>query len=348
MQRKTIILLALVVLIVAVGFILLLQPGSETAPETVQSNEMSTTPYSGDNEPISATPSDPEETDFAADLKRKIREKLITKEEAFEQLFRNPLAFHGRVLDLEDNPIEGATVTIGVVNNLEGGTDHETTTDAEGNFSISNIFGIGLHVRVAKDGYYKLDTTEEHEGSNRNFDRSPLTQRDDSNEGTRSNPAIFRLKKMGETEPLIYITDNVKLLPTNRSLSLKSIDSNAPPIQISFWREQVERGPGELRYDWTFSFEVPGGELAQRECKFGFTAPEEGYQSGYEIQMEQSVGDNWQKNVRDELFIKFNDGTYGLIKFKVAAGSQMFRYQYYYNPSGSQNLEYDPTKRINP
>jgi hypothetical protein len=59
------------------------------------------------------------------------------------------------------------------------------------------------------------------------------------------------------------------------------------------------------------------------------------------------TAEKWQPQVQREYFVKLNDGRFARIQLKmIAQGNHFFRLESYLNPSGSRNLEFDPSNVV--
>jgi hypothetical protein len=107
---------------------------------------------------------------LAVDERVRAREVEKGKDE-----WRTPIHFYGKVVDENENPVEGADVELGW-NNLNGSPSKMTKSDEVGNFSLENEQGKVLVVSVRKVGYYssKRDRTSFfYAGENENFSPDP-------------------------------------------------------------------------------------------------------------------------------------------------------------------------------
>jgi len=79
------------------------------------------------------------------------------KEDAEKALndWRTPIEFYGKVVDENTNPVSGAQIDFDANDtSAEGTSFYHTQSDADGLFSIKNIQGKILGVKVNKEGYY--------------------------------------------------------------------------------------------------------------------------------------------------------------------------------------------------
>jgi hypothetical protein len=272
---------------------------------------------------------------------------------AFAKELMKPISFWGKVIDQYGNPVVGADVSWGANNNLDpnkSGTRGQATSDANGLFSIAS-HGISLSVEVAKSGYHRVPTAMGGKrGSYGGFSNAERLGNTDSPMGTKDDPAIFVLQKMGETVSLVHISER----------SIKTAKDGSP-VQVNLETGQTT-GEGDLKvqcwtndqskdaqghYNWKCILTVPGGGLVERNERFAFEAPSEGYQESVELTPSP---EKWASNIERQYFVKLADNRYARINFRMRTGGEhFFVIESYFNPTpGSRNLEYDPAKTIKP
>lgn len=277
-------------------------------------------------------------------------EAEIKREQSVVSLWiLTPITFYGKVVDEKNAPIEGAKIVLNAANQPYGvGSNYEKTSDSSGLFSISGIHGVGLTVTVSKQGYYSLPQSWGNFGyamHGGNF-KSPHNDPND--------PAVFVLRKMGETESLIVQNKNVKTsrlgAPVLMDLhSGKTYGLTNGDIQIQTWTQDQNAPPGAgPHYDWRYLITVPGGGIQPRTGDFNFTAPDNGYQPTDEVKMSASDA-AWDSRVTREYFLILASGEYARISFTMyAGGDNFFTITSYLNPTpGHRNLEYNPNQERN-
>ena len=260
--------------------------------------------------------------------------------------FLTPMSFWGRVVDEKGNPVPRARVKLGANNNpnpMGGGTYYERITDANGLFSITDAYGISLSVEVSREGYY---STERSRGT-ANY---VLKNNTDIPVPTAKAPAIFVLRKMGETVQLIRVAPRPVSVPKNGSPVEVSLRTGQPGaadrLKLECWTEDQNKD-AQGQYNWRCRLSVPGGGLVERTNQWDFEAPPNGYQSAQEITMSQSA-EKWKKGVDKQYFAKLPGDYYARFTFGLTTGGEhFFVIESYLNPtSGSRNLEYDPDKSV--
>ena len=261
-------------------------------------------------------------------------------------LYLTPIAFYGRVIDQNGVPVSGATVRFSANTSPWGeGEKFTSVTDESGLFEVTGKHGLALHVRVMKDGYYQLQTSENQRGSSGGFDFGG-----DYGKGvhspSKSAPVIFMLRKAGSLEPLIGRHEiKVPLLPdgTVYPVSLRQSRGTDHRIILSCRSDVMPESGGA--FDWSFEIKIEDGELADRTDDFAFEAPTSGYRAADSVAMNKSLpSERWKDRVTKSYFIRFRDGTAARATLDVHAGAKPHVwFDSYLNPkAGSRNLEAGP------
>jgi hypothetical protein len=250
-----------------------------------------------------------------------------------------PILFYGKVVDDKGNPISDADVLISFGDALGAGEDTkiEKKTDSSGLF-VADGHGIAVVLTVAKKGYYTQDASGGTFGYIKGGNFAPHAD--------PSNPAIFILRKMGQTERLIATSIGGRLnkdgTPFYLSLqTAKKVNDGQGDLKIQCWTDDgnVKINTNES-FDWRCRISVNGG-LIERRGDFDFQVPEVGYRPSIEFNMPKAAGDNWRDSITGDYFVKLENGMYGRIQLTVnAGGAQIFYINGYLNPKrGSRNLE---------
>ena len=263
-------------------------------------------------------------------------------------MLNTSITFYGKVVDQNGNLIPHANVEYGLLDNFNAsGSVGKTVADGNGFISISGVRGAVISVSVYKEGYYHI-----HNVSNQSFGYGYGPDTYVKSPPTKDNPAVFVLHKRGEAESLIVVEKRFFHIskdgvPVRVDLSTGRVSSTGQ-LQVQTWTN--DQFPNEQkRYDWKARVSVPGGGLIERDGKFEFEAPSEGYRKFDEIVMIKN-DPKWNKRFEKDYFLQFNDSSYARVSFSfTSAGEHYFRIESYFNPTpGSRNLEYDPSKRIDP
>jgi hypothetical protein len=278
---------------------------------------------------------------------KKLEESAMQK---LKKIYNSPIIFFGVIIDEDNQPVEGANIYFSALNEIGGkGTKYSKTSNVNGSFNISKISGAELYVKITKDGYHSPYKT-----SQRSF-RYDAPQYSQHPIPTKDNPAIFVLKKKGETEPLVKYTKGAKIpvkgTPIGFNLKSGKIISlnNADLIVTATPGKKPSRR--EKGYAWSYELKVPNGGIIEKldgEDKYSFTAPEEGYQSVFKHEVTKSLkGESWTDVDERRFYVRLADKSYVDLTFRLVTGGHHFMViNGLYNPIGSPNLEYDPSKRI--
>jgi hypothetical protein len=267
---------------------------------------------------------------------------------------QQPITFYGKVVDQFGNPVVAANIRGNVEISRkwmeQKWEEHYTTTDRGGQFQFSGLHGQNFVVSPQKDGY-------EYKSNNVAFAYSALTPEKERHRPDPAAPVVFRMWKQQGAEPLIS------------GEKFFGIKADGTPFTIDLVKGQKTEGrggDGDLivaisqppqivtgqRFDWSFNVEAIGGGLVEApEPQYLNEAPAEGYQSGISQEL-RGANREWSEVVRKTFFLKSRNGNqFARVIAEVHAnyqGAAVFSLRYLVNPSGSRNLEYDPTKRIAP
>ncbi len=278
--------------------------------------------------------SSPEE--IRSTIQARIREMEIANERANDE-WRTPIEFYGKAVDENNSPVEGVKIEFSCTDlSSAGNSYYRTTSDASGLFSLKNVQGKLLVVRISKEGYY----TSKKENNSFNYVGENVNFVPDSN-----NPIVFHLRKKGQAEPLIGLDKDFQISISGKPLEidLKTGQVTKPGqgnLILEFFRTPLDQTKERI-YDWSFKTTVPGGGLVLSTKEFDFLAPEGGYESPENIEMAASLKDGWQGRIKRKYFMKLPDGNYGRIFFDLMSHNGSLKIQSFINPSGSRNLEYD-------
>lgn len=269
---------------------------------------------------------------------------------AFLEVFTTPISFYGQVVDEAGEAVPGASIKLMVADKPWGKSSvYEQLSDDQGRFSLTGARGAGVAIDISKQGYY---STAKSKGR---FVYGGVRSRDDPVNPTAQSPAIFVLRKMGETEPLLAVDRDV-MIPKNGQpveISLRTgraVGAGRGDIVVECWTNNAGLDPNKNEpYDWRMRLSAPGGGLVERIGEFAFTAPDSGYQPAVEVNMSKSA-EKWKSATQGEYFIKTREGTFARLNFTMTTGGGHFvTIKSYLNPkAGSRNLEFDPAKVVKP
>ena len=256
------------------------------------------------------------------------------KDKSFD--WRIPISFYGRVVDEVSRPIGDATILFQWSDlSSNGASEMKRKSDPEGNFSLTNVRGKGLTVRVSKEGYYATAT------SRGDFEFANPAE-STYYEPNPNNPVLFHLRSKGEGAGLIRKSVEVAL-PGNGSskginLSTGKVQLNGD-INIQSFKPWPPR-PMVPHYDWKLTLSIPDGGFVEAHEEFPFEAPETVYEPTFEINMPASLGEAWRVGVEKTLYFAYGTPKkYGRLNLRTSANSRYVFIDYFVNPSGSRNLE---------
>ncbi len=297
------------------------------------------------------------------DLEADRRGQLIQKQKEKVSSSRTKINFWGKVVDHENNPVEGATVTLKVRDfqkSFTGGetdTAYKSTTNSDGVFSLKGKKGHWLFIdNIEKEGYeyivaenvenrgfnYKLHST-----INNNSDAPVLYYLKNVSEATylvTNQCRTFRFDKSVSTFEPVYFPKWISIYGEYRNLDKKELGSNNDLLITCTISEDNSK--------FSLVFESKSGNsgcfLSDKKLD---EAPEEGYEAKclYENSMTNPKKVNDKAGLPSQLFylyIKGQEGKYySRIDFEVGTRvlGELFvdlNYSSYTNPYGKRNLLY--------
>ena len=286
-----------------------------------------------------------------------------------KRMMETVAVFYGKVIDQHGDAVPNADVqyTRRAISQDEVRTLIPiwwTKTDSDGRFTIRQPHAPTLRISVGSPpGYYTVgDTNGEYHFYQRPeavlaiMRKDPRIRMPSLHVADPNNPIIFKLKKMGQTEPMIYREKSavVKaeqdfLIGANRSHTLR----------LKYWlnpnAKRIESPQGRVIYDWGFELSIAGGGLVPRTDSksteaSSFIAPETGYTpkitNAYNINMDFSENTSL---VKREYFARFADGTHARIAVDLRSEPQRpwVNLESWFNPApGSRATEFESSKQI--
>ncbi len=262
-------------------------------------------------------------------------------------VYATPIVFYGKVQTQEGVPIADAHVNANIANKFGGSSLKMTTqSDSQGNFSISSM-GMTIVLQVSKDGYFHIpETTAEAPRSGGAFDYGA-----DLGKGIhrpdQSAPVIFTLFKPLPLEPLNRIREKETVMPKNGEPVRIALDVPTHILELKCWTSNANK-ERDGRHDWKLEISVVEGSIQRRNDNFDFIAPTDGYEQTDLIHMPRTLKrPDWQDDLEQSYWLRFNDGTYGSVKVRMIAGGAHYSIvSGHVNPKpGSRNLTINPSKR---
>ncbi len=208
--------------------------------------------------------------------------------------WKMPIEFYGLVVDENETPVPGAIVKLQWNDLSQTGTSYaEALSGADGRFSLENVTGKVLEVRVSKEGYETLDYVKAFEYA-AFFDKHFHTP-------DRDAPVIFRLRKKMDAEPLIVRQTlyGFKVDGTPHSIDLRTGTKRVGADGVGDLIIRVNRPEKpDGQFDWSLSItgvgdagliEVEEGSMAE--------APEDGYNPNVEYHFE-ATDPYWRSSIK--------------------------------------------------
>jgi len=119
-------------------------------------------------------------------------------------------------------------------------------------------------------------------------------------------------------------------------------------LQISLLRTPLQIRRGRDKYDWVAKIGIVNGGILPENDPYPYWAPETGYQPLFETSMSSNAIP-WQAELRQNFYIESPQGQYGRLCIDLFTDSMRpdtgITVETWINPSGSQNLEFDPAKQ---
>ena len=256
-----------------------------------------------------------------------------------------PINFDGRVVDENGKAVAGASVRFGWTDtSAQGSSEIVTPSDANGRFALSGKSGKRLHVRIAKDGYHTAGGKGGESFEYAAFFESNFHQPDPN------EPVTFRLIKKIDPEPLIRRHASERL--TYDASGYYDLERGAlalqPPsgaaLKFTFERSQSAQGQP---FDWRWIVEAVDAALLETKDEFAQVAPEGGYMSTWEI-AQAANAQPFEHSAQARFFVRTSDNRFARIDVEVAHPNARhvgprITVDSFLNPSGSRNLDYDPS-----
>lgn len=271
-------------------------------------------------------------------------ERAKRNEEGVTKALKTPIDFYGIVLDQHDQPVSDAQVVYSIVSTFDFVNPKRQSGQAsgpDGRFSILGKHGASIYVKVSHPDYLFSPSAQKtfsfyHNPNAVQNERLPA----------RDQPAVFRLIKKGDAEPLLKLKQVLRNLPKNgQAVRAGLTGEKSDDVTVQAWTSPRPAGAANnAPFAWKVRVEVPGGGLVAYEDRYQFEAPEGGYVPSVEFEMPAGgIDGKWRDRFEQTYFVKLSNGNYARMRFQMIAGGNHFAVvESYYNPSGSRNLEYDP------
>lgn len=266
---------------------------------------------------------------------------------ALATLSAAPIEFYGKVIDQDGKPLPGVDV-IGGTGSTTGFMQQETrtytiTTNEEGLFSFSGFRGDALIVDLKKPGYnFKSDRVR--------FHYSPIDPEGKRFNPERKNPVLFQIWKSLGAEPMIHYYGRSVRVPADGTVVRvdlakgRKVESDGDLLVSAKWGPR--EGPEDMAFDWSVKIEGVEGGLIEGDGSMQFIAPADGYQPS----LDYSFFNDKEGRFTKAYYIRTQGGrNYGRVELSIDRQEGDFETRVglsvWLNPSGSRNLEYDPSKQ---
>jgi hypothetical protein len=325
MNRKWFLGVCAGALFISLYFVMRLrQPASR--PHSRQTQAAEATKVAGKSAPISVAKAASTVPSLAA-------QKILTA-------FATPITFRGRVVDDGGNEVPGAVVRYTAIDKFDADGSHYTMqSDERGLFTIAGIQGAVLTVKVSKQGYYEVAGQS---GGAYAYGIGP----DRTRQLPPADTATFVLRKAGKAEEIIhYRTRQIDVPKDGTQIGIDLFTGTEKPqgaLKISSIIGDTTVRP----FPWRFELCVPGGAIAERKGTFDFVAPND-MSSERSVIAQESSSREWSSRDTREYFVRLPDSRYGRMSIRFYPGPRTYVVvECHLNPSGSRNLEFDPSKEI--
>lgn len=280
---------------------------------------------------------------------------LIEQLRGIADLANRPIEFYGKVVDQDNASIPGVKVTLQIRAMKEGTPgvvadlfeDIVVISDTGGRFMLTDEKGSVLTVKSLEKAGYDPSSKSTNQ-SYRYWDNENVRYKADVD-----RPEIFRMWKKGGAAPLEHAKKFYGIVPDGRSYTIdviahkKTEGGSAGDFKVSIQR------PAQItardKYDWCYIIEAIGGGLIQSDAEQMYFAPEAGYQQRYEI-MHVATDPEWAERDKRQFYLQSRGGrVYARLEVEILSNYRnqaIFSVEYYANPSGSRNLEYDPLQGV--
>lgn len=289
-----------------------------------------------------------EESKAALNSPEFFHDRAKQNEEGLTKALRTPIDFFGVVLDQHDQPVSGAQVVYSIVSTFDFVNPKQQSGNAsgpDGRFSIVGKQGASIYVKVSHPDYLFSPSAQQ----TFSFYQNPNAVRKEALPA-QGHPAVFRLIKKVETEPLFKLKQVLRNVPkSGQAVRAGLTGKKSGDVTVQAWTSPRPAGAANnAPFMWKVRLEVPGGGLVAYEDQYQFEAPEGGYVPSVEFEMPASgIDGKWRDRFEESYFVQLPNGNYARMRFQMIAGGAHFAVvESYYNPSGSRNLEYDAEKAL--
>jgi hypothetical protein len=254
-------------------------------------------------------------------------------------MLSKPLEISGVVLDDQGRPLIGASVVYSSSKDGKWSQTKVVECGEDGSFQINGEEGTSMHVSALHDDYMRIPGT-----TGLVYPKGSFLKKDGSVDSGGFLTLVMRKKPL--SAGLKAITARRTFEPPGWVATFdmgKGVTRAGAPTgeqEIGFYLELGEGATPniESRFDWKVTVQVPRGGGAQwRTDPKDYEAPENGYEETL-VASFNAEDTNWTYVAERNVFVRFADGTYGRLNFRLSAATKSLTLSSYHNPSGDRNL----------
>ena len=131
--------------------------------------------------------------------------------------------------------------------------------------------------------------------------------------------------------------------------------SDLGELQITLTQNPITVIRGVDHFAWEATIEVLGGSLIEATDPYKNLAPDGSYQSAFSFAQSKD-NPNWANSLTKTFYVHTANGQFGKVSIDLTPGTNRsdiglgigLSIETWINPSGSRNLEFDPSKQIRP
>jgi hypothetical protein len=241
--------------------------------------------------------------------------------------WKTPIAFYGRVLDQDSQPVQAAKVTLSWTDlSPKGVSLRDVTTDQNGNFSLTKVRGKHLLIRsITKDGYNYANTNRDGFEYAAFFDEEYYQPKVD-------DPVIFKMQKMRPDGRLTKISGEFDLSKQNTaSIPLIPRQEGKPSAACLI---EITDNSDPTGKRWKAQVSVPNGEIQICNAEFPTEAPDSGYTKKVILNQDSPQPSAFQSGSLykgGRSYLKTSSG-FAVLEFRMIPGNKYIRVVSYFNP----------------
>lgn len=275
--------------------------------------------------------------------REKGKDKFDRMKELIGNDYNTPIDFWGKVIDENGNPLADVKAEI-TVDEHAAKKKYVTSSDDKGMFELLGKKGARARIKVFLDGY--APTSDEKIGSKVSARTIYYSSKAMPAYAppTKDNPQIFVLRKKNPVANLAHDfkkrvsvgengeTQKIELKTERKAIGLEVRCWSSCPVPFTY-----------DRYDWRAEIEIAGGKIQAITELEPVSAPTEGYQQVFQVEMPKDTQENWLRsspNGQRNFWVLFDDGTYAKARIEVKTGrTHEVDVEVWCNLDGTNNFE---------